>query len=227
MSDAMEGGPFSPKIYETFREFLKRQKAKIPHYPPGTEFKCIECGECCTWHYFEANIEPNIREKLLECSSFYDSQFGERMNVETRNHLDTVKSDREKNREYLKHQPHGLWMLKPYGSSIDIYLLNSTSLRNEGHPWYADLISAIPIHFSADLPEDHLEYLRVTGRMHGYWVLDDDMLVIYSPTVCRHLVDGVVCAIYERRPKVCQDYCCWRYPVIRSDSVRVEAKVRK
>uniref|UniRef100_A0A6M3M1V3 Putative zinc-or iron-chelating protein n=1 Tax=viral metagenome TaxID=1070528 RepID=A0A6M3M1V3_9ZZZZ len=188
MSD-MEGGPFNPKIYETFREFLKRQKEKIPRYPVGTEFKCIQCGECCTWHYFEANIEPNIREKLLEYST----------------------------------HPHGLWMLRPYGMSIDIYQLDPGSMKKENRPWFGDLISAIPIHFSAELPEDHLEYLRVTGRMHGYWVLDD-LLVIYSPTVCRHLVDGVVCAIYEKRPKVCQDYCCWRYPVVRSDSVRVEAK---
>jgi len=190
MSDDLEGGPFSPKIYETFREFLKRQKVKIPNYPRGTEFKCIECGECCTWHYFEANIDPNIREKLLE---------------------------------YSVH-PHGLWMLRPYGSSIDIYQLDPGSMKNENRPWFGDLISAIPIHFSAELPEDHLEYLRVTGRMHGYWVLEGNVLVIYSPTVCRHLVDGVVCAIYEKRPKVCQDYCCWRYPVVRSSSVRVEAK---
>lgn len=69
--------------------------------------------------------------------------------------------------------------------------------------------------FSGLLPPDHLEFLEVTGRFHGYWVLNEnDRIVVYSPVKCIHLTDEGLCGIYMDRPRVCQVYICRRYPVI-------------
>ena len=64
--------------------------------------------------------------------------------------------------------------------------------------------------FSGKLTEEHHEFLKVRGR-HGYWVLrEDGKLIAYNPSPCPHLERGL-CAIYEKRPKICRSYTCGRY----------------
>jgi Fe-S-cluster containining protein len=100
-------------------------------------------------------------------------------------------------RSHLR-EPHGWWVLVDEG-------LRLTMLLEGGETFW----------FKGKLPPAHLEFHKVTGRHHGYWVLNKEgMIVCYSPVSCIHLNDEMRCDIYEDRPRVCRMYYCGKYPIL-------------
>lgn len=99
--------------------------------------------------------------------------------------------------------PHGWWVLT--GDNLRLWLPRR-AVETE--------TKEVPVlSFDGRLPDKHLDFLRTTGRRHGYWVMNKaDDYVIYSPTPCQHLQENGLCAIYEDRPQVCRDYSCKRFP---------------
>ena len=182
--------PFNPKINKIFAEFIERQRAAQPEYPEGTKFECRQCGECCTWHYFRVNVQPRVRDGLPK----------------------------------WHRRPNGFWILESSASKLHFFMPVPKQLTPDPkRPWFGTMVNAVPIHFEGPLPKEHIEFLTVTGRMHGYWVLNDEgKVAVYCPTECQHLT-GVLapgaqrvqghCAIYPKRPQICRDYWCRRYPV--------------
>lgn len=77
--------PGNPKLNETVRQFLQRQKdlADEKEYPPGTVFRCIQCGDCCRYNYYHLNVEMKLLDPLYMLSAnphgywvlSYDKQF--------------------------------------------------------------------------------------------------------------------------------------------------------
>jgi len=97
--------------------------------------------------------------------------------------------------------PNGYWVL--IENQIHCYM-----------PCWAKENESKMFHFEGNLPQKHIELCWITGRTHGYWVLEgNDKIVIYCPTKCQHLIGKNVCDIYEDRPQVCREYICNRYPV--------------
>ena len=169
--------PFNPKINETIHDFLEAQKklAKSRELPPGTEFKCHRCGDCCKYYYF--HLDPP--KELIEI----------------------IVTDGEAT-------PHGAWiMVKEAGDEEDKIRLNMPV-------WSKPKDGQIPmLKFKGNLSLDVIEFLKVTKRRHGYWVLNDvDGIVCYIPSYCANLVGRNRFKIYEKRPKVCRMYTCGRYP---------------
>jgi len=76
-------------------------------------------------------------------------------------------------------------------------------------------ISMPGFYFFGNCPPPQAEFLRVTERTWGYWVLNEkDQIIIYNPTRCVHLQEDGLCAIYDSgRPEVCGGYFCKRYPI--------------
>jgi len=102
--------------------------------------------------------------------------------------------------ELHKHmvEPHGNW-------AVVEGALKLTMPLGEGRAFF----------FKGDLPPNHLEFHLVTGRHHGYWVLNKEgMVVNYSPVSCIHLDEDMMCDIYETRPRVCRMYYCGKYPIL-------------
>ena len=99
----------------------------------------------------------------------------------------------EKLRSLVKY-PHGSW---------DLMDENKLRLAMPG------------ISFIGLIPPNHTEFLKITGRTWGYWVLNEKgKIILYCPTTCIHLKDDGLCAIYEKgRPQVCNPYFCKRYPI--------------
>jgi len=62
---------------------------------------------------------------------------------------------------------------------------------------------------------EQAEFLRLTGRAWGYWVLKGGQVVLYNPTSCIHLSEDNLCEIYDDRPETCQAYSCRRFPSAR------------
>lgn len=100
-------------------------------------------------------------------------------------------------------EPHGFWLL------LDDHL------RIELPVWNQAKNGEIPKFFvKGTIPENHLTFHKVTGRRHGYWVLYESTIIVYSPVSCIHLNEEGLCDIYEERPRVCRQYLCGKYPVI-------------
>lgn len=74
MSDWPGGGeefdleelPGNPRIYETVREFLMRQRRFVSRtkWAPGTKFECKGCGDCCTWNYLILKADEDLAKAL-------------------------------------------------------------------------------------------------------------------------------------------------------------------
>jgi Fe-S-cluster containining protein len=96
-------------------------------------------------------------------------------------------------------EPHGYWAVQEEGLRLTM------PLKEEGKAFW----------FKGKLPPSHLELHKVTGRLHGYWVLNKKgMIVNYSPVSCIHLNEKNRCDIYDDRPRVCQQYYCGKYPIL-------------
>ena len=95
--------------------------------------------------------------------------------------------------------PHGFWHLREEGR-IEVRMPN--------------------FYFIGLCPPAQAEFLTVTSRTWGYWVLNArGKVVLYNPVPCIHLAEENQCAIYEEeqggpRPRVCQMYYCRRWPII-------------
>jgi Fe-S-cluster containining protein len=154
--------PGNPRLCDTTQQFLSRQRRFIGRttWPPGTEFECRGCGDCCKWNFIILETD----EKLITAL-----------------------------RARAKH-PHGSWNLT---EEDKLYV---------GMPGFS---------FIGICPPKQAEFLRVSGRTWGYWVLNErEKVVVYNPTPCIHIQDDGLCAIYEDRPEVCESYFCRRYPII-------------
>jgi len=150
----------NPRINESVQQHLSRQRKQIGRtkFPPGTEFECKGCGDCCTWNFIILRSDEGLVKELRA------------------------------RRKY----PHGSWNLE------------KEKFR----------VSMPGFYFFGNCPPPQTEFLRVTGRTWGYWVLNEkDQIIIYNPTPCIHLKTDGLCAIYHSgRPVVCGSYFCKRYP---------------
>lgn len=100
-------------------------------------------------------------------------------------------------------QPHGAWLLIDDEIRIGMPVFPEKSK--------GDLSQ---FSFTGLLPPSHLEWLRFTGRRHGYWRLVSlNRVVIYSPVDCIHLTEEILCDDYENRPQLCREYYCGKYPL--------------
>jgi len=98
--------------------------------------------------------------------------------------------------------PHGYWMFVDNAFEVTMPLWKK---YKEGKPIPA-------FRFRGQLPPKHIDFHKVTGRLHGYWVLnDEDLIVNYSPVACIHLNKSMKCGIYAKRPKICREYYCGKY----------------
>lgn len=96
-------------------------------------------------------------------------------------------------------QPHGHWFIVGNGMKIVMPVFSKGEI--------------IPFSIEGDLPPSHMEWLRYTGRRHGYWRLTSmDRMVIYSPVDCIHLTKEKLCRDYKNRVKMCKDYFCGKHP---------------
>ena len=117
------------------------------------------------------------------------------LNIDNQNLIDKLYMEGTK-------MPHGYWVL--IEGKMNFYMPTWKGKKNKSKL----------VHFDGALPPKHTEFLKVTGRMHGYWVLNkNDKVVVYSPTPCEHLTKKNMCRIYAKRPEICKDYLCGRYPV--------------
>lgn len=159
----LERLPGNPRMCETVRDFLTRQRKFMGRtkWPPGTKFECHGCADCCRWYFIILNTDDKLAEELITRVKY----------------------------------PHGFWVLMPE---------NRLKVQMPG------------FFFFGNIPSDQREFITVTGRTWGYWVLNKKRgkPVIYTPTPCIHLTDENKCEIYEERPRVCKVYFCGRYPII-------------
>jgi len=97
--------------------------------------------------------------------------------------------------------PHGHWILVK--EKLNLFMPVPHKMKN-------DRIDSV--HFDGTLPGEQVDFLTVSGRMHGYWVLNKQgKIVIYTPAPCQHLTATNRCRVYRTRPKVCKDYYCNRH----------------
>ncbi len=154
--------PGNPRLCETVKDFIRRQQefGRLTQWPPGTEFECKGCGDCCEWHFILLNANKEF-----------------------------VKVTRARVKD-----PHGFWRL-----------VEKRRIK----------IQMPDFLFVAIGPPNLIEFLTITGRTWGYWVLNqNEEIVLYNPIPCIHLTEDRRCAIYEERPKVCKPYFCRRHPII-------------
>lgn len=91
--------------------------------------------------------------------------------------------------------PHGFWEKSEQENRIRV-----------GMPGFS---------FTGVIPADQAEYLSITGKNWGYWVLNSKgKVVLYNPMPCIHLTEDKRCDIYEERPQICRVYSCRRWPII-------------
>ena len=62
----------NPRIYETVEEFLARKREFVSQivWPPGIEFECKKCGDCCTWSFIPLNIGEEVVRALRELAKY-------------------------------------------------------------------------------------------------------------------------------------------------------------
>lgn len=99
----------------------------------------------------------------------------------------------------LERYPHGYWVINDGRIHCHIPIVRTEEI----------------FHFDAPLPEGHVEFLKKTGRLHGYWVFDAprSRIIAYNPTPCIQLKGDNSCRIYKTRPEICRGYICKRYPI--------------
>jgi len=62
----LERLPGNPRITETVAEFLMRKRKFVSqiHWPPGVEFECKKCAECCTWFFMLLVVDEELNVEL-------------------------------------------------------------------------------------------------------------------------------------------------------------------
>lgn len=59
--------PGNPRMCETIQQFLSRQRKFVGQtkWPPGTEFECRRCGDCCNWYFIILVTDEELVKELL------------------------------------------------------------------------------------------------------------------------------------------------------------------
>ncbi len=62
----------NPRIAETVAEFLERKRQFVSQivWPPGIEFECKKCGDCCTWYSFVTQMDEEMIHTLRERAKY-------------------------------------------------------------------------------------------------------------------------------------------------------------
>jgi len=66
----LERLPGNPRICETVAEFLMRNRKFVSHWPPGIEYECKKCGECCTWNFIIMNMDEELTSTLRKRAKY-------------------------------------------------------------------------------------------------------------------------------------------------------------
>jgi len=62
----------NPRISETVEEFLARKREFVSQivWPPGIEYECKKCGDCCTWNFNVVKIDEEKIRILRERAKY-------------------------------------------------------------------------------------------------------------------------------------------------------------
>jgi len=62
----------NPRISETVEEFLARKREFVSQivWPPGIEFECKKCGDCCTWNFIVMHMDGEVICALRERAKY-------------------------------------------------------------------------------------------------------------------------------------------------------------